>query len=365
MTAAPRPPAVDLAVTALAVISPVGLDAAAACAALHAGVSRLQELESCCCLPPEGPAGDEGGDPEPVIAGRVPTLPAEVGGPERLELLAAAALQRAVSAAALARADLARTALLVALPAPEPATAGWGPGRALLPRLCRRAGVPDWGVQHVVEAGPAGALRAVEAARALLAAGRVDRCLVLAADSYLDTGRLAALDLAWRIRSRRNPDGFLPGEAGAALVLEPAQAAARRRQRPLGLVGGPSFGRERDPVTGERWSSGRGLADAIRPLLQGPDGPVGRWTLCNMNGEAYPAREWTLAQVRLSPDLPVVETLTHPADCIGEVGTAMPLLLAACACHAFARGHAPAPAALLWVGSDDGERAAAVLRPGA
>jgi hypothetical protein len=40
-------------------------------------------------------------------------------------------------------------------------------------------------------------------------------------------------------------------------------------------------------------------------------------------------------------------------------------ILVACACQAFARGHAPAPAALAWVGSDDGARAAAVIRPGA
>jgi 3-oxoacyl-[acyl-carrier-protein] synthase-1 len=353
---------VDLVVTGLAVVCPVGLDATLACAALRAGVSRLAEHDGYTCLPPEGVARESDGEPEPLVAGKVPTLPDDAGGPERLQLLALAALQRMVAEGELGRKDVGRTALFLVLPAADPVVAGWNLGKTFAPELCRRAGVGDWAVAQCVQAGPVGAFRAIDAARALLATGRVDRCLVLSADTYLDAERLAALDEGWRIRSQRNPDGFLPGEAASALLLEPARAAARRKARALGLVAGPSFGNE--PVSAERWSTGRGLAEAIRPLLEGTAGPVGRYMLCNMNGEAYPAREWAVAQMRLAPDLPVVESLVHPADGIGEAGAAMAGILVACACHAYARGCAPVPAALLWVGSDDGGRAAAVIRPG-
>ncbi len=363
MSAAASAPGVDLAITGLAVVCPVGLGAAPACAAIRARVSRLAEHEGYFCLPPEGVAGEGGAEPEPVVAGRVTTLPERASGPERLRLLALAALQRIVVEGELGRKDVSRTALLLALPAADAVVAGWDLGKSFAPELCRRAAVGDWAVAQSSQAGPAGAFRAVDAARALLGTGRVDRCLVLAADTYLDGARLRHLDESWRLRSRRNPDGFLPGEAASAVLLEPARAAAKRKARVMGIVGGPSFATEPMAFGGDRWSTGHGLSEAIRPLVAGPQGPVGRYMLCNMNGEAYPAREWTIAQMRLAPDLPVVESLEHPADCIGEAGTAMAGILVACACHAFARGHAPAPAALVWVASDDGLRAAAVIRP--
>ncbi len=365
MSAQARAPSAALAVTRTVVISPVGLDAPSSCAALRAGVSRLGEWEGLFALPPGGPAGDEAGEPEPIVGGRVPTLAADLAGGDRLQALALAVLQRAVSECGLGRREIPRTALLLALPAADAGVAGWGLGKTFLPDLCARAGIRDWAVTHAVQGGPVGTFRAIEGARALLADGSADRCLVLAVDTYVDRDRLARLDEGWRLRSQRNPDGFLPGEAACALLLEPARAAGRRQGPVLGLVEGPSFAVEKAPVGGEAWSTGRGLAEAIRPLLAGPDGAVGRWMLCNMNGEAYPAREWALAQARLAPGLPAVETLAHPAEAIGEAGTAMAGILVACACHAFARGVAPAPAALLWVGSDDGARAAAVLRPGA
>lgn len=364
MSAAAPAPRVDLAVTGLAIVCPVGLSASAACAALRAGVSRLAELDGYFCLPPEGMAGEAAGEPEPIVAGKVPTLPDGADGPERLRLLALAALQRIVAEGSLGRKDVSRTALLLALPAADPVVATWDLAKTFAPELCRRAAIQDWAVAQGTQGGPVGAFRAIDAARALLGTGRVDRCLVLAADTYVDGARLAHLDEGWRIRSQRNPDGFLPGEAASAVLLEPARAAAKRKARVLGIVGGPAFATEPVAVSADRWSTGRGLAEAIRPLLDGPQGAVGRYMLCNMNGEAYPAREWAIAQMRLAPDLPVVESLQHPADAIGETGTAMAGILVACACQAFARGHAPAPAALVWVGSDDGARAAAVIRPG-
>jgi 3-oxoacyl-[acyl-carrier-protein] synthase-1 len=340
----------------------VGLAASPACAAIRAGVSRLAEHDGYYCLPPEGVAEEAAGEPEPIVAGKVPNLPDDADGPERLRLLGLAALTRVVAEGEMGRKDVSRTALLLSLPAADPAVAAWDLGNSFVPELFRRTGVGDWAAAHYIQAGPAGTFRAIEGARTLLGTGQVDRCLVLAADTYVDGARLAYLDEGWRIRSQRNPDGFLPGEAASAVLLEPAPSARKRKARVLGIVGGASFATEPVPVSADRWSTGRGLAQAIRPLLEGPQGAVGRYMLCNMNGEAYPAREWAVAQMRLAPDLPVVESLQHPADCIGETGTAMAGILVACACEAFRRGHAPATAALAWVGSDDGTRAAAVIR---
>jgi 3-oxoacyl-[acyl-carrier-protein] synthase-1 len=214
------------------------------------------------------------------------------------------------------------------------------------------------------EGGAPGALQAIETGRALLDAGNIDACVVLTLDTLLSTNRLSHLDESWRLRSRRNPDGLLPGEAGAGLLLETRRLAERRKAPILGLLGRAHFAKEPVTVSAERWSSGDGLTSALRPLLAGREGAVGRYVLCDLNGEAYRAHEWGVAQLRLAREAPPVETLLHPVQAIGDAGTAMAGVLIACACQSFLHGYAPASAALVFVSSDDGSRAAITVHPG-
>jgi 3-oxoacyl-[acyl-carrier-protein] synthase-1 len=355
----------EVAITGLGLVTPVGLTAASSCAAIRAGVSRLAELEGYFCLPPEGPAAEASDGPEPLVAGRVPSVPAELPGPERLARLALAALQRVLSEGALSRQAIGQTALVLALPSLDDGTRGWGLGEFFGTDLCQRAGLSGWASIHWLAGGAAGAVRQLDAARALLSAGTVEKVLVLAVDTFIDRDRLLFLDRSWRLRSTRNPDGFLPGEAAAAVLLERRKDAERRQVPLLGILGGAAFGAEPAPIVGERWSTSRGLCAALRPLLEGPEGTVGRWVLCDQNGEAYRGHEWGITQVKLGRVLPPEIALLHPADCLGEVGAAMAGALVACACQAFARGWAPAPAALLYCTADDGVRAALVVRPAA
>lgn len=348
----------DVAISAAAVISPVGLTAVDACAALRAGLSRRTPFPYFCLPPEDGPAAQALEDePEPIVAGRVPTLGAELPGPERVRALARDALQRALAEARLSRAELRGTGLVFALPERDAVTAGWRLGEDFAPGLVQRTGVSGWARAAALEGGAAGALRAVDAARAWIEEGAVERCLVVAVDTFLDAPRLAAIDEAWRLMGPRNPDGFLPGEAAAAVLLEPRRAAHQRGQAPLAVLGAASAAQEPHPVLGERASSGAALAAAIRAVVQGAPG-AGRFTLCDLNGESYRAHEWGIVQTRLARELGGVETLWHPADGIGEAGAGLGGLLVVMACEAFARGCAPARSALVWAGSDSGVRCA-------
>jgi 3-oxoacyl-[acyl-carrier-protein] synthase-1 len=355
----------DLVVTALGVLCPVGYQAASACAAIRAGISRLVEHEGYVCLPPEGPAAQAVEEIEPLVAAPVPLVDDDLDGPERLLALALPALQNALVEAGIGRKDLKRGAMLVALPAPDPVVASWQLGKTFARDLCRRAGVDGWGTTDSIEEGASGVFRALESARALLDTGRAQFCVVVAVDTLIDSERLAHLDRGWRLRSQRNPDGMLPGEAGVAIVLEARSNAERRRASILGVVGRVISAQETATVNTERWSSGEGLCRTLRPLLEGPGGAVGSFVLCDLNGESYRAHEWAVVQTRLGREMPAVEWLVHPAEAVGDVGTAMAGLLVAYACYAFEGGYAPASAALAWVGSDEGGRAAVVIRPGA
>jgi 3-oxoacyl-[acyl-carrier-protein] synthase-1 len=353
----------DIAITGLHVVCPVGLTAAHSCAAIRAGVSRVAEYDGYFCLPPDGPLAEASEGAEPAMAGRVPLLSDDMGGAERISQLARRSLQGIIAETALRRQDLRRTALLVCLPAPDEGVASWNLGPEFVSQLCRLAGVGDWAMVKTIAEGPAGALQAMETARLLLVEGKIDFCLLLMADTLVDAERLTIFDESWRLRSLRNPDGLLPGEGSVAILVESRLAAEQRRATIQGLLGRVVSSKEQVTVQAERWSTAKALSAAIRPLLEGPQGEVGRYTLCNLNGEAYRAHEWGLTQTCLARELPPVQALVHPAEAIGDAGVALAGILVACACMSFVHGYAPAKAALVWAGSDGGSRTALVVRP--
>jgi 3-oxoacyl-[acyl-carrier-protein] synthase-1 len=353
---------IQLAVTGHYAISPVGLDGEGTCAALRAGISRVSE----CDLYQPMPTGPEAAEDETLKAALVPDLDTDVDGLDRLVSLALGALRGLIDRAQLARAELPRTGLLVALPAPDAATSSWKLAQTFMPALLARAGIRGLaGTQLAVDqSGHTGVLSLIGRAAALLAAGTVDQCIVLGVDSYIDLDRLHALDIAYRLKSQRGLDGFIPGEASVALLLERTVPRTPTRRRSLARLTLPRLATEPQPLTGDRASTGAGLATALEGALcellePRPPG----WVLCDLNGESYRAFEWGLVRVRLAAQLADRIVVQHPADCIGDTGAACGGLLIACATQAFVRKYAREPVATIWTASDGGSRAAMLVFP--
>ena len=193
-------------------------------------------------------------------------------------------------------------------------------------------------------------------AQRIMAEGEADAVILLAVDSYFAAERLEVLDEAWRLRSARNVDGFTPGEAAAALFLEPLAARKRKAQAVLGPV---AIAEEANLITSDKQSTGGALTTAVRRALAGSSttGPCS-WVLCDMNGESYRAYEWGLAMARVPARLGSVAKLSHPAECLGDVGAATGGVLLGVAATGFVRGYAPGGEALLWAASDGPTRAA-------
>ncbi len=353
----------EIVVTGIGMVSPVGLSAPRSLAAIRAGITRFVEHPHYTPKKSSGEAGDEEGERGAIVA-PVLDLDPRIKGPDRLLRLALLALQALVHEGACERRDLGRAMLLAALPAPDDVVAQWGLGHHFIPELNRRGGLERWAGTEVVERGAPGALQMMERARAVLTGGRIDLCVVLAADTYLGLDRLIALDQSYRLKSPRNVDGFIPGEGAVALLIETAGSAASRGAPAKLSVRAAGFGVEPMPLRGEGWSTGKGLSDALRPVIA-EDRSAGAWTLSNLNGESYRAREWGIVTGRLADSLPPAERLMHPADTIGDIGAAMGAALVGLVAHLLARGHAPASSALIWATSDDASRAAlAVEAPG-
>jgi 3-oxoacyl-[acyl-carrier-protein] synthase-1 len=269
-------------------------------------------------------------------------------------------VREALGGARLLRRDLESLGLFLCCPGPRGSRTGGAGATELGRAFLARAGLGQARLEGTWDGGHASVLAAVGAAAERLRTGALRAALVVGADSYLDAASMARLDQAWRLKSERNVDGFIPGEAGVALVLESAAGARSRGVEPLARVAAFGEGREPEAVGSERRATGRGLAAALSTALAGAgDGDF--VTICDLNGESHRAVEWGTALVLLGARLARQRVLWHPAQSVGDVGAASGGLGIALACRTFARRSPPAARALVWCAGDGGERAACLL----
>jgi 3-oxoacyl-[acyl-carrier-protein] synthase I len=348
----------SLAITGAGARCSVGANFAQTCSSVRAGIMGFCEHASYQPLSRALPAADD--EDVALLVAAVPGLDPELAGSARLVALASAALTNLIADAALDKADLAHAALLASLPANDDAVAKWELASGFASALAVHSGVP-FRDTRLVQSGHTGALELLRDAAALLAEERVNRCVLLGVDSYLSRDRLELLDAAGRVKSARNVDGFIPGEAAFAVLLERPEYAAQRAAVVDAIIAAASFDAEPETIAGEKQSTGGGLTRALRPLLEHP-GELG-WAVCDLNGESYRHIEWGVVQVRLGPGLAGAR-VTHPADRFGDIGAASGAALAAMVAGAFRYDWAPRGDALVWAASDGGARAGArVHRP--
>jgi 3-oxoacyl-[acyl-carrier-protein] synthase I len=346
-----------VAVTGIGAISPVGSNAEQTCASIRAGIMGLAEH-----LYYQPTTRDPGwDDEEPLLAAPVGSIDPFLGGRDRLLELATSALMDLAGNAGLKRKELPSGALLVSLPASDPVVDGWSLAREFLPSLRRRAGLSAFKVERTAQTGQSGMLELIRDASALLSTRAVDFCVLLGADSYLSGDRMELLDAAYRIKSVRNVDGFVPGEAATALLLETPRRAAERGRAAHAVISGLGFGVEPETEASDKQSTGAGLCQALR-ALSSPPGTAAEWILCDLNGESYRSFEWGVTMTRLGAELGGVKQIVHPASSFGDIGAAIGGALVAVAAAAFRRGYAPAREATLWTSGAGAVRAAARLQ---
>lgn len=291
---------------------------------------------------------------EPILVARLPE--ANLWGQRRMARWLALALEDCL----LDAPELDTASVPLVWIAPEPARGGpdaqwWAP---VFEHACAQLGRRFHPESTALVAGRAGLAAALAHCDTLMHEGGHSHVLLAGVDSYLDGATIERYLGTERLQIPGNSDGFIPGEAAAALLLDRAP-----KGRPGVRIAGYGEGQEEGRPDGSVPSRAQGLTAAIRNALSaaGSDYADLQFRLSDQNGEAFFAREASNAMTRVAPVGGQRLELLTLADCLGEIGAATgPAMLAYLSRH-LAHHSAPGHRGLLHLANDDGRRAAAIV----
>lgn len=338
-------------IVAMGACTPVGRDAWSSAAAVRAGIGGFGQHPYML---------DTAG--EPMRAAIAPWLDIDCTGVERFEALLFPALDQALAPVAAAPSAL-RTAIALGLPSPRPGL-DEDIQRQMMNRINQRY-ARHFGTAASFAAGHAAGLIGLQAAMAKLEQGALDACVVAGVDSYIEPLTLEWLESCDQLHSAgplNNAWGFIPGEAGAALLLMRESVAQAAELPALAVVLGTGRAMEPKRIKTETVCIGEGLTQAFRGALAAlPVGAQVTDVYCDLNGEPYRADEYGFTAVRTNDCFAAASDFVAPADCWGDVGAAGGVLHLMLAGVAGEKGYAKGPVALAWASGETGERAAALL----
>lgn len=332
--------------------TPVGLNAPSTAASVRAGIAAMKEHPF--MLDKESIS---------MIVCADAMLPMSVAGADRLFALALPAAQEALKPLLKCSRDLPSIDVFLALPEQRP---GRGQeieaamGARLAAALSSKIEVREL-VCHSM--GNAGGILCMEQAASYLVSGKSSICLVGGVDSYLEAETLEWLDSQEQLHSDSTIWGFCPSEGAGFCLLASTELAAS-----LGLFASvelltASSAIEPHRIRTEMVCIGQGLSEAFAKTLEVlPSESRVNNTICDMNGEPYGGNEYGFAVLRSPGKFADDGDFQTPADCWGNVGAASGPLFAVLATFAAHKEYSPGPFTLLWASSENGLRAAALLR---
>ncbi|ESS70642.1 hypothetical protein MGMO_120c00290 [Methyloglobulus morosus KoM1] len=213
---------------------------------------------------------------------------------------------------------------------------------------------------RVIARGHVAVAVALKHARELLQERKVKQVLIAATDSLLVAPTLAHYEENERLLTSQNSNGFIPGEAGAALVVE----AVHARPEPQLICRGLGFGVEKAYVDSEEPLRADGLTAAIKESLgdAGCGESILQFKITDISGEQYHFKESSLAFSRLNRSNNRQEfDIWHPADCIGEVGAVIGAVMLAVLKSACEKDYSKGAHILAHFGNDDGKRSSMIF----
>jgi 3-oxoacyl-[acyl-carrier-protein] synthase-1 len=263
-----------------------------------------------------------------------------------------------ISSIGLNRHQMEKASLWFALPYTDSVIQDIGLQKNFIEQFTRHFALPRLNNITGVQLGSTGIIYLIDKAQQALSSGFSEYIILVAVDSYMLDGRMAYYDDAWRMKSERNPMGFIPGEAAVMMLLETRSHAESRNFQPALTLHGLGLGQENNTIEGNKSSTGQGLTMAIRNAVESGKLKNISWMYSDLNGEPYRAYEWGITNVRLNSLFTDELNHMHPADVMGDIGAATTGVQLGCIAHAFKEEYAESENVLLFAGNDSGQRAA-------
>jgi 3-oxoacyl-[acyl-carrier-protein] synthase I len=325
----------------------VGLSAKASCAAIRCGINNFSETRFI----------SESGDW--IVGSEVPLDDAWRGLP-RLAKMVASVIRECLDALPKPPADASVPLVLCLAEEDRPGRVP-GLGGPLLLDIERELGIKFHPESSVIAQGRVGGAVAVLRAQKHIEERRHPHVVVAGVDSYLTSSTLAAFEERARLLTSGNSNGFVPGEAAAAVLLG-GISPEKEKNVPL-ICRGIGFAREPATIESDQPLRADGIVEAIRAALAaagcGLDAVDHR--IADVSGEQYRFKEAALAVGRILRQRKEVFGIWHPADCIGEVGAAALPSMLAVLYHGARKRYLPGKVFLAHLSNDDDKRAALIL----
>jgi 3-oxoacyl-[acyl-carrier-protein] synthase I len=331
-----------LVISGYGMVSSIGITAEQTCSSLNAGIARktiMSELYFCRAADPEFEDGTA------LLAAPISWLVARrtaFGPAEWLSMIGEKAFSDLMDNSAYTDEQFSTTGLFISLP----------------PLLNQCAGMKDefiYRFHNLIEndsfpceeysfEGHSGVFSLIEKAWQEIDKGTILRAIVGGIESCLFPEWLDKLDNDYRIKSRRNIDGYIPGEIGAFIIIE-KDSSRRDKNKTAFLI---------DGLTSE--NSAGGLRKVVSDLLvENVEPPI---VVADLNGESKRMKDWGMVKTALGERLGSPAILEHPADTLGDMGAASGAALTIIAMYYLQNKYPDKQSALILTSSDHKERRA-------
>jgi len=222
-----------------------------------------------------------------------------------------------------------------------------------------RLDLPRHPQSAVIAMGNVSGLVALAQAREMIDRQMSRYCVVAGVDSFLQQEVVEAYMDQRRIMTKTNSNGFFPGEAGAAVLVGVTGSGKTGELRVLGM----GFGNEPATIASDAPTRGAGMTDACRYALAEAGMEMHEMSCRNtdLNGEHYKFKEAMFAHNRLLKKRAAGREVWHAAECIGEIGAAHVPCALGVSLYSGQKAFAPGPRTLCHFSGDSQERAGCVI----
>jgi 3-oxoacyl-[acyl-carrier-protein] synthase I len=323
----------------------VGLNSAAACAAIRAGINNFQETRFM----------DNGG--EWIMGCEVP-LEQPWRGRKKLVKMAAMAIGECMANSELKIVPSETPLLLCIAEAERPGRLA-GLNDELFLEIQTELGMNFHEQSSLIPQGRVSGAVALHQARKLIYEKGFRQILIVGIDGFLNPSTLMGYQEQERLLTSQNSNGFIPGEAASAIIVGAPIGDDKTRLHCLGM----GFAIEQATVESELPLRSDGLSTAIKSTEMDAGCTIGStdFRITDLSGEQYYFKEAALALSRTLRERKEFYDIWHPADCFGEIGASIGPAILIALLDALKKGYAPGTRILKHLGNDNGKRSALIF----